>query len=150
MIVVDTVMLYAAADRDDPDHAACAEVLADSPPVTLLSPRRSSPSAPLRAGVFSVLRSAAQNRTSGTLTPLSETGHVAEDLPRRVRQALLPSSMPDRCGRAGERCDALAAHSTYINCFGQFRSSGTTQYRLYQRFCTARRLQLLGGGRSIP
>jgi hypothetical protein len=28
---------------------------------------------------------------SGTLTPLGVTGHVAEDLPRRVRQALLPS-----------------------------------------------------------
>lgn len=38
MIVVDTGVLYAAADRDDPDHAASVEVLADLQPGALLVP----------------------------------------------------------------------------------------------------------------
>ena len=38
MIVVDTGVLYAAADRDDPDHDASVQLLADFPPEALLVP----------------------------------------------------------------------------------------------------------------
>ena len=38
MIVVDTGVLYAVADRDDPDHDGSEQALADRPPEALLVP----------------------------------------------------------------------------------------------------------------